>query len=98
MLWLGFDTEFQVLILVLMEYGLRVIQKEREMKQVIVLILVLMEYGLRGKTRKNHCQVPKRVLILVLMEYGLRAFEIHKDTCSCSRLNPCFNGIWSKRV
>ena len=39
----------EVLILVLMEYGLRVLlQSNKDENQYYVLILVLMEYGLRG--------------------------------------------------
>ena len=35
------------------------------------------------------------VLILVLMEYGLRLFLGYDQVQGGSRLNPCFNGIWS---
>ena len=38
------------------------------------------------------------VLILVLMEYGLRERLLSPDDLYGSRLNPCFNGIWSARV
>ena len=62
-----------VLILVLMEYGLRD-QGQREPLTIMVLILVLMEYGLRGSLLRIQ-QTILVVLILVLMEYGLR--ELH---------------------
>ena len=39
---------FRVLILVLMEYGLRVLEEVQKSELLSVLILVLMEYGLRG--------------------------------------------------
>ena len=39
-----------VLILVLMEYGLRDIPMREVFHKLIVLILVLMEYGLRGSS------------------------------------------------
>ncbi len=67
-------TTILVLILVLMEYGLRVGGQTAVKGECNgVLILVLMEYGLRvgGQTAvKGECN---GVLILVLMEYGLRA-------------------------
>ena len=62
-----------VLILVLMEYGLRVLAvlayKDLSLP---VLILVLMEYGLRVLSPIGSNKEGCAVLILVLMEYGLR--------------------------
>ena len=65
----------QVLILVLMEYGLRGREDLLRLSLgICVLILVLMEYGLR-ELHMLHVKVSfGGVLILVLMEYGLRAF------------------------
>ena len=60
-----------VLILILLEYGLRLkIPVSIDVKNS-VLILILLEYGLRrvetGTRNKMH-----NVLILILLEYGLR--------------------------
>ena len=66
----------KVLILVLMEYGLRggdnLLNQEKSRK---VLILVLMEYGLRAPVEGEIWRINPSVLILVLMEYGLRAAD-----------------------
>ena len=59
-----------ILILVLMEYGLRACRGRLRLGRE-VLILVLMEYGLRVLKHFNEKQ-HFGVLILVLMEYGLR--------------------------
>ena len=60
------------------------------------LILVLMEYGL-GRVWTISYWTTTKVLILVLMEYGLghgpKLDFIHQRA---ARLNPCFNGIWSR--
>ena len=91
---------FQVLILVLMEYGLRDnLSHEGTCWVFDVLILVLMEYGLREANDILSRSWRVNVLILVLMEYGLRVASVEniiglKKTC----LNPCFNGIWSART
>ena len=61
-----------VLILVLMEYGLRVRYVQRPHHTPSVLILVLMEYGLRVPLLAAPMLPFLGVLILVLMEYGLR--------------------------
>ena len=63
-------TAHVVLILVLMEYGLRLIKARFVYRLGRVLILVLMEYGLRRK--HQYRRIGFSVLILVLMEYGLR--------------------------
>ena len=63
-----------VLILVLMEYGLRGCNILAIMVVSGVLILVLMEYGLRVK-HKHQADRSRAVLILVLMEYGLRVYQ-----------------------
>ena len=50
-----------VLILVLMEYGLRVLKMAvLEERLESVLILVLMEYGLRGQICEDLCVSPLR--------------------------------------
>ena len=67
----SFNQYLGVLILVLMEYDLRLRGGGGGYPDAKrVLILVLMEYGLRHNT-KDILQ-SKQVLILVLMEYGLR--------------------------
>ena len=60
-----------VLILILLEYGLRQIALRTRAKHGFVLILILLEYGLRlfnslGNSNNSF------VLILILLEYGLR--------------------------
>ena len=64
-----------VLILVLMEYGLR--RRLWILLAILnyVLILVLMEYGLR-LVCKDVIGRDVVVLILVLMEYGLRLYPL----------------------
>ena len=59
-----------VLILVVMEYGLRHKAELSTTQMECVLILVVMEYGLR--LWKCHPADGQIVLILVVMEYGLR--------------------------
>ena len=60
-----------VIILVLLEYGLRL--AKACLKGFIrgVLILILLEYGLRP-LRVGRKALKDRVLILILLEYGLR--------------------------
>ena len=66
----------RVLILVLMEDGLRDNNKIFGMKnEKAVLILVLMEDGLRVMTTLTLLQSHLKVLILVLMEDGLRVWK-----------------------
>ncbi len=54
-----------------------------------------MEYGLGPVIKRPLCKITL-VLILVLMEYGLG----HEFKAGVKkwwrRLNPCFNGIWSR--
>ena len=83
----------RVLILVLMEYGLRVWHLKGSM--MIMECLNPCFNGIWSARQGTSSQVTiKGVLILVLMEYGLREL-----LCSHRRrgvgLNPCFNGIWS---
>ncbi len=66
-----------VLILVLMEYALRVYCCHYIWRSN-VLILVLMEYALRDGCGSTILIVI--VLILVLMEYALRDTESHSQT------------------
>ena len=63
--------QVRVLILVLMEYGLRGKMAVLEERLESVLILVLMEYGLRAGYASPEGNASYNVLILVLMEYGL---------------------------
>ena len=53
-----------------------------------------MEYGLGQNNRLAESNVVP-VLILVLMEYGLGQIG-DEITLDLTRLNPCFNGIWSR--
>ena len=71
---LSYPNLLTVLILVLMEYGLRGHEDDHERRDAqLVLILVLMEYGLREERQLvRYPQGHPQVLILVLMEYGLR--------------------------
>ena len=62
-----------------------------------VLILVLMEYGLGGVNGLPLHKI-KFVLILVLMEYGLGPSASNVIFTITKRLNPCFNGIWSRTL
>ena len=66
-----------VLILVVMEYGLRPILSWRIAKKSLVLILVVMEYGLRRCKQPSEREINREVLILVVMEYGLRPLLKH---------------------
>ena len=86
-------TTGQVLILILLEYGLRHSKIFRLYCKLQVLILILLEYGLRQLEGKDWARVP-RVLILILLEYGLRHLPtgVRKVT---SGLNPYSIGIWS---
>ena len=59
-----------VLILVVMEYGLRLFINNPNNSKNSVLILVVMEYGLRRVVAGVADLIL--VLILVVMEYGLR--------------------------
>ena len=86
--------DYRVLILVLMEYGLRRAIGENLRTMEEVLILVLMEYGLRQFNVVSGNRAEE-VLILVLMEYGLRLVTELKNFSERLCLNPCFNGIWS---
>ena len=57
-----------------------------------------MEYALEGESVCRN-QMKKEVLILVLMEYALE--DSKDDEGKFNRyvgLNPCFNGICSRRV
>ena len=67
---------YYVLILILLEYGLRLNSIGLRAIVIPVLILILLEYGLRRfdllvKDKKTG------VLILILLEYGLRLHGVH---------------------
>ena len=85
-----------VLILVLMEYALEADAPMTVSHIREVLILVLMEYALEVQMvfRSGGITI---VLILVLMEYALEAYQQFDDFDEHARLNPCFNGICSRR-
>ena len=82
-----------VLILVVMEYGLRLVHQGQE-----------PEWGLNpccngiwSQTINNADLLHRpQVLILVVMEYGLRPKQYVRSRKYC--LNPCCNGIWSQTV
>ena len=63
-----------------------------------VLILVLMEYALEGHKVQGGTQRVRGVLILVLMEYALEGLCPLLLWATATRLNPCFNGICSRRA
>ena len=65
-------NKVNVLILVLMEYALRVVRDCTHLYAIGVLILVLMEYALRASQATSIVYSEEIVLILVLMEYALR--------------------------
>ncbi len=66
-------------------------------KKERVLILVLMEYALGGCTEYFASGYNILVLILVLMEYALGGLVVLLYQWTKTRLNPCFNGICSRR-
>ena len=88
----------RVLILVLMEYGLRALMGHLLDSKPIACLNPCFN-GIWSARRICFPWSPLRpVLILVLMEYGLR----ERDRRDSKRrpqacLNPCFNGIWSAR-
>ena len=85
----------QVLILVLMEYGLWLHWWSSQQNGIRkVLILVLMEYGL-WQIMIFKAMKELGVLILVLMEYGLWLSLSSPCSSPVVSLNPCSNGIWS---
>ena len=87
-----------VLILVLMEYALEVTLKFNSLSEdFLVLILVLMEYALEV-TKVTETSSEIIVLILVLMEYALEGGSVVVSPRENIRLNPCFNGICSRRL
>ena len=55
-----------------------------------------MEYGL-GLGGLQSLGDEQQILILVLMEYGLGATMASVSVVTRRCLNPCFNGIWSRR-
>ena len=68
----------------------------RKRFKVSVLILVLMEYALEGASKKVDGNIAE-VLILVLMEYALEDLYEKASSFLEERLNPCSNGICSRR-
>ena len=85
---------YYVLILILLEYGLRQMQQHRFENLYLVLILILLEYGLRH-TNKLLKWKQSFVLILILLEYGLRLANIFSSLRVYAGLNPYSIGIWS---
>ena len=90
--------ENEVLILILLEYGLRLQKVEKNASIAYqVLILILLEYGLRLLTLKEQ-GIHWVVLILILLEYGLRPSFLITIQSWQQRLNPYSIGIWSATV
>ena len=85
-----------VLILVLVEDGLRVPLFPPISLFLPVLILVLVEDGLRDTT-SIRMALRSIVLILVLVEDGLREFPCVHSMTETRSLNPCSCGRWSQR-
>ena len=83
-----------VLILILLEYGLRHCIIYIIVVHIEVLILILLEYGLR-QVEKNASIAYQDVLILILLEYGLRRGKICVLHSVGGGLNPYSIGIWS---
>ena len=67
------ESEKDVLILILVEDGLREYHKHQDGTQKYVLILVVVEDGLR-EYHKHQDGTQKYVLILVVVEDGLREY------------------------
>ena len=83
-----------VLILILLEYGLRQYQHLNKKMNKEVLILILLEYGLRPSANVRKITVAL-VLILILLEYGLRLSSVIAIAQKMQCLNPYSTGIWS---
>jgi len=63
-----------------------------------VSILVLMEFGLKENYQVCRCKWQNVVSILVLMEFGLKGTKTNPLPDVSTSFNPCFNGIWFKRI
>ena len=86
--------ETRVLILILLEYGLRLPAVAEVGDCWVVLILILLEYGLRHNSFFL-LVLFFLVLILILLEYGLRQSDIGIFDRWLGCLNPYSIGIWS---
>ena len=87
-----------VLILVVVEDGLRPAYFSIKVSLDDVLILVVVEDGLRPPKTHQMCSGPF-VLILVVVEDGLRRLDGNRvvvDEPVC--LNPCCSGRWSATI
>ena len=83
-----------VLILVLMEYGLRDYDSNIFELHPTVLILVLMEYGLRGAHARSSRQGSQGLNPCSNGIWSASNDSLFDGTQS-QGLNPCSNGIWS---
>ena len=63
----------------------------------VVSILVVMEYALGGHTTKKCGSTRFNVSILVVMEYALGVLISGGSGQRSAGLNPCCNGICSRR-
>ena len=87
-----------VLILVVVEDGLRVWQLQLSLERKLrVLILVVVEDGLRARYTKTP-NAEKEVLILVVVEDGLREICNRFSRRTEPSLNPCCCGRWSQSM
>ena len=84
----GKHKNAKVLILVLVEDGLRVVwQTQSQTSLWNVLILVLVEDGLRVPDKHQfYFEIFEKVLILVLVEDGLRVFLNYESDCCYRRV------------
>ena len=89
-------TKIDVSILVVMEYALGAITILKYVAYVMVSILVVMEYAL-GVFLCDQFISYYLVSILVVMEYALGASRSFSKKVNCNCLNPCCNGICSRR-
>ena len=88
------ETFLQVLILILLEYGLQPAVDFAHQYTTVVLILILLEYGLQPMFSFVKGD-PTPVLILILLEYGLQLVVTYNYYDVTYRLNPYSTGIWS---
>ena len=84
----------QVLILILLEYGLRRRKSKERDKCSIVLILILLEYGLRPVTVKSLAHVANRLNPYSIGIWSATTNKEIKEFVIMS-LNPYSIGIWS---
>ena len=87
-----------VLILVVMEYGLRRKGNKNERELWRVLILVVMEYGLRHFVHKVPMLSNQKCLNPCCNGIWSQTNPFLEDSEEKPGLNPCCNGIWSQTL